>query len=247
MRGPGGDSGRVLGSVRLYPPPGPDFVISSVGVDRIGHTIFTGFAAHWNKNTNAAWAFDTWFLNLFPRSKPFAFNGGGYATLSFIPTLGTMILGLIAGDWLRKPGEPAAKWQSWSWPGAVPSAVGLALHYTGVCPIVKRIWTPSWTLASGGATCFLILAGFYVVIDGVGFRAWSFPLRVIGMNSIAAYMMAHLFDDFVVHSFKTHLGKDFFQFPIGTGLEPFFTGVAVLVVYWLILFWMYRQKFFVKI
>ncbi len=58
---------------------------------------FQGFAAHWNKNTNLAWAFDTWFLNLFPPDGWFTFNGGGYATLSFIPTLGTMILGLIAG------------------------------------------------------------------------------------------------------------------------------------------------------
>ena len=62
---------------------------------------FTGFMAHWNKNTNAGSAFDVWFLNLFPRQKPFVENGGGYLTLSFIPTLGTMILGLIAGRWLR--------------------------------------------------------------------------------------------------------------------------------------------------
>jgi len=49
--------------------------------------------AHWNKNSNLAWAFDTWFLNLFRVKKPFAYNGGGYATLSFIPTLATMMLG----------------------------------------------------------------------------------------------------------------------------------------------------------
>ena len=64
--------------------------------------LMTGFAAHWNKNSNLAWAFDTWFLNLFPREQPFKYNGGGYATLSFIPTLATMILGLIAGGVLRR-------------------------------------------------------------------------------------------------------------------------------------------------
>ena len=62
---------------------------------------YQGFAAHWNKNTNLAWAFDTWFLNLFPPDGWFTCNGGGYATLSFIPTLGTMILGLIAGRVMR--------------------------------------------------------------------------------------------------------------------------------------------------
>src|ERR1043165_7703973 len=62
---------------------------------------FTGFLAHWNKGNNFGNAFDVWFLNLFPRVKPFTENGGGYLTLSFIPTLGTMILGLAAGRWLR--------------------------------------------------------------------------------------------------------------------------------------------------
>ena len=50
---------------------------------------------------NSGIAFDRWFLNLFPRTQPFVDNGGGYLTLSFIPTLGTMLLGLVAGQWLR--------------------------------------------------------------------------------------------------------------------------------------------------
>ncbi len=57
------------------------------------------YAAHWNKNSNFAWWFDTWFLNLFPRESTFQFNRGGYSTLSFIPTLATMLLGLVAGRW----------------------------------------------------------------------------------------------------------------------------------------------------
>ena len=66
------------------------------------HYPLDSFEAHWNKNSNAAWAFDRWWLNLFPRESPFQFNNGGYATLSFIPTLGTMILGLICGAWIRR-------------------------------------------------------------------------------------------------------------------------------------------------
>ena len=82
----------------------------------------SGFAAHWQKNSNPAWAFDTWFLNLFPRERPFLFNGGGYATLSFIPTLGTMILGLIAGHVLRSDATPMAKIR-WL---AIAGVIGLA-------------------------------------------------------------------------------------------------------------------------
>src|SRR5207249_1162000 len=119
--------------------------------------------------------------------------GGGYATLSFIPTLGTMVLGLFAGDWLRRDGSHVAKLGRLTVAGLVCLAAGWALDVTGVCPSVKRIWTPAWTLDSGG-WCFLSMAGFYATIDAIGQRWWSFPLRVIGMNSIAAYCMAHLID-----------------------------------------------------
>src|SRR5687767_3847251 len=93
----------------FYPLPPPDFNYAQVGVPNDWPHSMSGFAAHWNKNSNLAWAFDTWFLNLFARDKPFAFNGGGYATLSFIPTLGTMVLGLIAGGILRSSRLPLAK------------------------------------------------------------------------------------------------------------------------------------------
>src|SRR5215510_13801351 len=85
----------------LYPVPGPGFDYTTVGVPANWQHHYSGFAAHWNKNANFGNAFDQWFLNLFPRTKPFVFNAGGYLTLSFIPTLGTMILGLVAGRWLR--------------------------------------------------------------------------------------------------------------------------------------------------
>ena len=82
----------------LYPAPGPGFNYAAVGVPANWHYNFTGFAAHWNKNSNLGQAFDVWFLNLLPRPSRFLFNAGGYLTLSFIPTLGTMLLGLFAGQ-----------------------------------------------------------------------------------------------------------------------------------------------------
>ena len=85
----------------LYPLPGAGFDWQAVGVPPDWQHHYTGFAAHWDKNANLGKAFDQWFLNLLPRPTPFVFNSGGYLTLSFIPTLGTMILGLIAGRWLR--------------------------------------------------------------------------------------------------------------------------------------------------
>ena len=48
--------------------------------------------------------------------------------------------------------------------GAIGIAAGTLLHFTGICPVVKRIWTPALTLFSGGV-CFLFLAAFAWVLD----------------------------------------------------------------------------------
>ena len=203
-----------------------------------------GFFAHWAKNSNLGHAFDLWFLNLFPHARQFTGNGGGYLTLSFIPTLGTMILGLMAGNWLRdsRRGIPMRRLLL---AGGIGVASGLLLHFAGICPVVKRIWTPSWTLFSGGL-CFLFLAGFCWLIEVKGYRKWAFPLVVIGMNSMAAYLIAHLFERFILDSFRIHLGANAFAW-LGAPYEPLMRGIAVLLVYWLLLFWMYRRNLFLRV
>jgi heparan-alpha-glucosaminide N-acetyltransferase len=230
----------------LYPVAGPNFDWSTVGVTAAWHAQYnyTGFAAHWNKNYNLGNTFDQWFLNLFPREHPFVYNDGGYLTLSFIPTLGTMILGLIGGRWLREA-APRIPMKKLLVAGVIGVALGLFFHYTHICPVVKRIWTPSWTIFSGGI-CFLFLAAFSWVIDIMHYRKWAFPLIVIGMNSITAYCIAHFMEHFLDSSFRINLGPHFFQF-LGSGLEPLMHGMAVLSCYWLVLFWMFRRKLFVKI
>lgn len=233
------------GVFAAYPLPEADFDYATNGVAADWQHNASGFEAHWNKNTNAAWAFDRWLLNLFPRKEPFANNGGGYTTLSFIPTLATMLLGLIAGGWLRNEPQTSRKVTWMIIAGLASLAIGYAADRFGICPNVKRIWTPSWVLFSGG-WCFLLLASFYVVIDVAGLAAWSYPLRVIGANSIAAYLIAHLFDDFIRSSFRTHLGQGVFRVG-GEAYEPFVMGIAVLAVYWLILWWMYRRRILLRI
>ncbi len=228
----------------VYPLPGPGFNWQAVGVPPDWQHHYAGFAAHWNKNANLGNAFDQWFLNLFSRTSPFVANSGGYLTLSFIPTLGTMILGLVAGRWLRAS-APRIPMRRLLAAGAIGVASGLLLHVAGICPVVKRIWTPSWTLFSGGL-CFFFLAAFCWLTEVRGWRRWAFPLVVIGTNSIAAYVMAHLWERFITDSFRIHLGRGLFQV-FGTGTEPLLRGMAVLLVYWLALFWMYRRKIFLKV
>jgi predicted acyltransferase len=228
-----------------------DYEEVGVGADFKGNFAAGSFASHWNKNSNPASNFDEWFLNLFPRDKPFVYNRGGYATLSFIPTLGTMILGLIAGGWIKRGGAWWAQVGSMLLAGGILIAVAWLAHESGLCPAVKRIWTPSWTLYSGG-WCFIFLAGFYGVIDGAKLSSWSYPLRVIGANSILAYVMAHGWEDFIIHSIKIHTHKDIFILPglnepLAHAYEPLVAGLTVLAIYWLILWWLYRQRIFIRI
>jgi heparan-alpha-glucosaminide N-acetyltransferase len=228
----------------LYPAPGPGFNWTAVGVPPDWHHNFSGFAAHWNKNSNLGTAIDQWFLNLFPRAQPFVVNAGGYLTSSFIPTLGTMILGLIAGQWLRAA-APAIPFKKLLVTGALCMMAAVLLHVTGICPIVKRIWTPSWTLFSGGIA-FYFLAAFSWLIDVKGNRKLAFPLVVIGRNSIAAYCLAELFGSFIVQSLHIHLGRAPFEI-FGQSLEPLLFGMTVLLILWTVLFWMYRRNIFIRI
>lgn len=228
----------------LYPAPGPGFDYAAVGVPADWHHNFSGFASHWNKNSNLGLAVDRWFLNLFPREAPFVANGGGYLTLSFIPTLGTMILGLAAGRWFRES-APVIPMKRFVAVGAALIAAALLLHALGVSPIVKRIWTPGWVLFSGGM-CFLLLAAFSQIIDVKGYRKWAFPLVVVGTNSIAAYLIAHIWEHFVLSSLTIHLGHSVFQI-LGVALEPLLLGIAALSIYWLFLLWLYRRKIFLRI
>lgn len=228
----------------FYPLPGADFNYAAAGVPPNWEHNLSGFAAHWNKNTNFAWNFDRWFLNLFPRESTFENNGGGYSTTSFIPTLGTMILGLLAGTKLRANVPDKEKVKYFLSIGGILFALSVILHFTGINPIVKRIWTPAWTLFSG-SVCFLFLSFFYYIVDVKQHKKWSFFLMVIGMNSIVAYCLADGFSPYIISSLKTHFGN--YDMIFGDAYSTLVKGAVVLTLEWLILYWMYRKKLYIKI
>ena len=242
--------GLILGgywaAFALYPLPPPDFNYPAVGVPVDWPHHLQGFAAHWNMNSNLAWAFDTWFLNLFPRESPFLFNDGGWSTLSFIPTLGTMVLGVLVGGVLRDPSRTPADRVRWLVIGGVAGlASAWLLDRMGICPIVKRVWTSSFTLWTGGLS-LLILAFLYQVIDVMGRKRWAFPLLVIGMNSIAAYCLHELFVPVTEQNLTIHLGEGIFR-SLGDAYHPLVLGATGLFVFWLILLWMYKRRIFLRI
>jgi predicted acyltransferase len=184
--------------------------------------------------------------------RTFFFNNGGYCTLNFIPSMGTMILGLMAGEMLRRIDLlMREKFLRLLFAGIVCGMLGYFLDLT-LFPAVKRIWTPTWTLYSAGWT-FAMLAGFFALIDWADYRRWAYPLIVVGMNSIAVYCMAQLLKPWVRQTFRGHLewsGGGYF----GTRLlgeyavfAPILEAFTFTLVLWLIAFWMYRKKIFIKI
>ncbi len=241
-----------------YPLPDPEFNYLSVGVDA-NWRFLEGFTRHWEKNSNVGWAFDRWFLNLFPRAdgKPFLYNEGGYSTLNFIPSISTMLFGVLAGQWLRAPSfSRKAKVVGLVLAGALFLVTAATLDES-ICPIVKRLWTPSWVLHSTAWTCWM-LAGFYLVIDVWGLRRWAFPLVVVGLNSIAMYVMAQLMKPWVRKTIQIHVGTLFawLHDRLGLALDPkvfvgpyatVYESAAVLFGLWLICYWMYRQRVFLRI
>jgi heparan-alpha-glucosaminide N-acetyltransferase len=228
----------------LYPLPSPGFRFQEVGLP-VEWPFFTGFEAHWEKNVNVAQAFDRWFLNLFPQSQPFVYNAGGYLTLNFIPSLATMILGLIAGGVLRSNRSGPGKFWWLVVAGAGCLIVGALWDASGLCPMVKRIWTPSFAIFSAG-WAFLLLALFYGAIELKGYRRWAFPFVVAGMNSIALYCMSMLMKPWIRERLKLHLGQDLFTV-FGSAFAPMLEMTSILCVLWLVSFWMYRRRIFLRI
>lgn len=229
----------------LYPRPPAGFDYAAVGVPPNWPHLYAGFLEHFNKNANLAWAFDTWFLNLFPRESPFVFNSGGWSTLSFIPTLATMQLGFWAGEWVKSRRPRTTTLKGLVAGGVGLAAAGLVLQWLHICPIVKRIWTSAYTLYSGGLVV-LMLAALYWLVEMQGWKRWAFPLLVIGSNSITIYLMSWTIEHFVSETLVTHLGRGPFLV-LGAPFEPVLRGAGVLLVFWLMLYWMYRRRVFVRI
>ena len=224
----------------LTPIAGPTTDYKALGVNDPGQ-ILGGFWAHWNMGANFAASFDQWFLNLFPREKPFVFNSGGYQTLNFVPALITMILGLMAGENLRSDKTSGEK-LSWLLKAGGICLILALLTGTTICPVIKKLWTPSWAFYSG-AVVLWAFALFYWVIDIKGHKAWTFPLVVVGMNSIAIYVAYQLTAGWIRSVGKTWLGNSLFEGTTGA----LASSLLVLAVLWTFCWWLWKRKVFIRI
>ncbi len=174
-------------------------------------------------------------------------NKGGWVTINFIPTAAHTIWGVLIGKWLMedKPSATKLKWLLLAGLGFL--LVGFAMDWTGITPIIKRIATSSFTIASAGWVV-LIVAGLFWWVDIKKRQRAVLVATVVGMNSIFIY----LFFETVGHQW---LNKTLAVFAGGfTGLlgagehwQALFTALAAWVFTWYLCYWLYQRKIFFKL
>jgi predicted acyltransferase len=151
----------------------------------------------------------------------------------------TAMLGVFAGQILRSSKENNKKLLSLVSLGAFCLLAGWLMSFSH--PIIKKAWTSSFALWAGGFS-YLILALFFFIIDMKGYKKWAFPFVVIGMNSIFIYMAASLF--------KFRLVADVLVKGLAQYVGPWYPSIqafTALLIMWLILYYMYKKRTFVKI
>ncbi|MFH1068753.1 MAG: DUF5009 domain-containing protein [Candidatus Glassbacteria bacterium] len=193
----------------------------------------SGPGGPWIKNANFASWLDLTFLG---RN-----DAGGYTNFNAVSSIATVILGIMAGELIRKEISERRKALVMGLVGIGLILAGTALH--SFIPVVKRIWTPSWTLFSGG-WAFLLLAVFYWMIEIVKWRKWCFIFTVVGMNSIGIYVLYQMLHG-SINSWLWVFTRPFLT-PIGD-LGTIIHAFLVLAVHWYFVYWLYKRDIFLKV
>lgn len=193
---------------------------------------FPGADGPWSKADNIGAVIDRWWLG---RN-----YSGYYVTINFITSTVTTLFGVWTGRLLQSRRTQAQKLKILASAMALCFASGLALAPWN--PLVKRIWTSSFTLYSTGWVLLMMLAFFWIV-EVKGYRRWVFPLLVAGSNSIFIYSMSQVLKGWISRSLAVFTGG--FKF-IGT-LAPVAQSTAVMLVMWGVCYWLYKRKIFFKL
>jgi predicted acyltransferase len=164
--------------------------------------------------------------------------------LSTFPSIATALLGLACGLWLGSAAPPARKAAILAAAGVAGIAIGYAWH--PFFPINKKLWTSSFVLFTAGSAA-LVLAACYWAIDVKGWRGWTKPFVILGVNAIALYAAAALLENILE---MTHFGSWIYQHAFQPFAPPRIAslGYAVgnLVVLFALLAWMYRRRWFLR-
>jgi predicted acyltransferase len=170
-------------------------------------------------------------------------SAGHWVAFNAIPTAAHTIWGVLAAQWLMRAATPKKKIAWLAGLGAAAVAAGFAL--TAVSPMIKRICTSSFVVASGGF-CLLMLAFSYWLVDVRKWRKSVVFLNIVGMNSLFIY----LFTESGGTAWVRRLVLPFtmaFAGLVGELPAEIFTSAAAWAVLWSMCYWLYKRKIIIKI
>ena len=160
-----------------------------------------------------------------------------------IPSISTALLGMMTGAFVKSSKEGLTQMKKVLYmTGGGVALILLGLLWDLVFPINKPMWSSSYVCFVGGLSV-LLFALFYWIIDVRGYRRWTLFFTVIGMNSITVYAAQALID--FESTAKFIFGGLVGLFPETWAL--FLEGITYLIVCWFFLYFLYRQKIFLKV
>jgi predicted acyltransferase len=210
-------------------------VSAAVGLLAVHWAIFAvwpGPDGAFSREGNAGQVIDQWLLG---RN-----YSGYYVTINFLSSAVTTLFGVWAGEYMRRSRSVTQTLRALLWSAGACFAGGVLLAF--VNPMVKRIWTASFTLASAGWV-LLGLAAMVWLVDGRGWKRFAFPMVVVGMNSIFVYCVSQLMRGSIHRAVGVFTGR--FEW-VGT-LAPVAHACVTLGVIWWICYWLYQRRAWVKI
>ncbi|MBI3667632.1 MAG: DUF5009 domain-containing protein [Acidobacteria bacterium] len=164
---------------------------------------------------------------------------GYYVTINFISSTVTTLFGVWTGMLLRRDDSHAHRVKVLASAAAACFLFGWAL--TPFNPMVKRLWTASFTLFSTGWVLLMLLF-FYWLVDIRGYRKPVFPLVVVGINSIFIYSLSIVLSGWLDRA----VGVFTFRYTFLGELAPVAQATTVVLVMWYLCYWLYQRKIFFK-
>ncbi len=165
---------------------------------------------------------------------------GYYTTINFIGNAVTILFGYWAGMLMLSPRSHAGKLKVLAAAAGAAFALGLALEPFN--PMVKRLWTASFTFFSSGWV-ILILMALYWLVDMKQYRRWVFPFVVLGMNSIFIYSFSQVLRGWLNRGLANFTGNFWYFGDLGAIPQ----NILVLAVMWYMCYWLYKRNIFFRI
>jgi predicted acyltransferase len=174
-------------------------------------------------------------------------NGGGWVAINCIPTAAHTIWGVVAGQLLQSGKSSKQKIRLLLVFGGVFLFAGYFLDWTSITPIIKRISTSSFVLASGG-WALLVLVFSYWLIDIKKRNNWIFPFVVVGMNPIFIYLFFNTVGTQWFNGFVAIFTKGFLSWFQATDFViGLFTSLTILALEWWMCYYLYQKRIFFRI